>query len=72
MSAVLSGPMFEPAESGVFKSIYGKSGAHYNIFSVRDENGMKALREMFEDAPLSVQYRRAMAAKRRLHPETAL
>lgn len=49
MTGVLSGPMFEAADNGVFKSLYGKSGAHYNIFSVRDENGMDALREFFPD-----------------------
>jgi hypothetical protein len=30
-----------------------------------------AMAETFEDAPLSVQYRRARAASRRLHPESA-
>lgn len=41
--------LFEPAESGVFKSSFGKSGAHYNIYGVRDENGMTALRQMFPE-----------------------
>ena len=45
----LSGPMFEPANDGVFKSLYSKNGAHYNIFSVREENGMAALRSLFPD-----------------------
>lgn len=49
MSAVLSGPMFEPADDGVFKSAFNKTGAHYNIFSVREENGMAALRQMFPE-----------------------
>ncbi len=47
MSAVLSGPMFEWAESGPWRSSYSKAGAHYNIYSTRDTLGMPALREMF-------------------------
>jgi hypothetical protein len=45
MSAILSGPMFEPASSALFKSINGKDGAHYNIFECTD--GMVALRQIF-------------------------
>lgn len=43
----LSGPMFEPAINGVFESIHKKRGAHYNIYAVRDESGMAALRQIF-------------------------
>lgn len=55
MSAVLSGPMFEPADHGVFHSLTGKLGAHYNIYSVRkdgresEEVGMDALRQIFPE-----------------------
>jgi len=49
MSAVLSGPMFEPATHGFYESAFKKGGAHYNIFAVRDMNGMAALHEMFPD-----------------------
>lgn len=45
MSVTLSGPMFEPSQNGEFKSISGKNGAHYNIFSVED--GMAALKHIF-------------------------
>ncbi len=38
------GPMFEPADSGEFKSIHRKSGAHYNTYSF---DSMAALREFF-------------------------
>lgn len=30
---MLSGPMFEPANSVVWRSCFGKDGAHYNVFS---------------------------------------
>ena len=43
----LSGPMFEPAEWGEFKSLFGKTGAHYNIFNA---NGIGALKNFFPDA----------------------
>ncbi len=43
----LSGPMFEPAQSEFWKSSQNKSGAHYNQFSCKDENGMAALRGFF-------------------------
>ena len=44
----LSGPMFEPADSGPWRSVFKKSGAHYNIYSCEKRlDGMDALREMF-------------------------
>jgi hypothetical protein len=46
--ATLSGPMFEHAETGPWKSVSGKSGAHYNNYGCLSENGMAALREFFE------------------------
>jgi len=45
----LQGPMFEPEKSKMYRSIYKKSGAHYNIFEVTEDLAMDALREMFED-----------------------
>lgn len=45
----LSGPMFEPSKTDLFESTFKKDGAHYNIFSVRDVNGMAALRLIFPD-----------------------
>lgn len=45
----LSGPMFEPADDGIFKSPHKKRGAHYNHYSVAEENGMRALREIFPE-----------------------
>ena len=42
--------MFEPSDSGHWKSIHNKHGAHYNIYALkRDEHGMAALREFFND-----------------------
>ncbi len=54
MSAVFSGPMFEPAEHGHWKSSLGKGGGHYNVFGLARgsdwaEHGMAALRELFPD-----------------------
>lgn len=49
-TVTLSGPMFEGAQCGPWKSSHNKSGAHYNIYGCRDENGMAALREFFPDA----------------------
>ena len=45
----LSGPMFEPSEHGIYRSIHRTEGAHYNTYAVQDENGMRALREMFPE-----------------------
>ena len=54
----LSGPIFEPAEQGYWKSIYGKDGAHYNIFAIgpdhrvdaeEEQHSIQALRDFFED-----------------------
>jgi hypothetical protein len=45
----VSGPMFENAESGPWKSVSGKDGAHYNNYGCLGRNGMAALREFFED-----------------------
>lgn len=47
MNATLSGPIFEPAEWGVWKSIHNRSGGHYNTFSCKDEDGMEGLRGFF-------------------------
>lgn len=47
MSTKLSGPMFEPAEWGVWKSIHARPGGHYNTFACKEEDGMKGLREFF-------------------------
>lgn len=51
MSAVLSGPMFEPAEGNFFRSLFSKTGAHYNIYSAGREaaDGMAAIRQIFPD-----------------------
>ena len=45
----LSGPMFEPAKWGVWESVLKKQGAHYNIYSCKDEDGMEGLRDFFPD-----------------------
>lgn len=45
----LSGPMFESAEDGVFKSVSGKRGGHYNSFYIKPGKGMEALRSFFPD-----------------------
>lgn len=47
MTMTLSGPMFEAADSGVWRSIHRKAGAHYNTFACKDDAGMDALREFF-------------------------
>jgi hypothetical protein len=49
MTAVLSGPMFERDEDEYFKSVSGKSGAHYNSYYIKPHIGMKMLRELFPD-----------------------
>lgn len=49
MTTILSGPMFEPANNGPWKSVSGKQGGHYNNFGCRDEDGMAALRTFFPD-----------------------
>ena len=49
MSTVLGGPMFEPWETPLWKSIHKKEGAHYNTFSVTPYNGMAGLRQMFPE-----------------------
>ena len=46
----VSGPMFEPANWGAWRSIHKKDGAHYNIFDCRNAQGMAALRDFFPDA----------------------
>lgn len=43
----LSGPMFEPSEHDFGKSIFGKEGAHYNIYKFSD---IKTLKTMFPEA----------------------
>ena len=45
---VVSGPIFEPQESELWRSLCG-AGAHYNIFVIKPEQGMAALRWMFPD-----------------------
>jgi hypothetical protein len=47
MSGTLRGPMFEPAEWGVWKSIHKQAGGHYNTFACKDHDGMTGLREFF-------------------------
>lgn len=49
MSMILSGPMFEPANNGPWKSVHNASGGHYNNFGCLDKYGMSALREFFPD-----------------------
>ena len=49
MTTTVSGPMFEPATSRLWRSIHDKQGAHYNTYDCRDANGMEALRAMFPD-----------------------
>lgn len=49
MTLTVGGPMFEPAESGPWKSTHKKQGAHYNHFECRDADGMAALRQFFPD-----------------------
>jgi hypothetical protein len=49
MTTTLSGPMFERAQSGPWKSVSGKDGAHYNNYGCRDGDGMAALRQFFKD-----------------------
>jgi len=44
---VLSGPMFQPAETELFKSYHKKDGAHYNNFGFSPENGIALLRQFF-------------------------
>lgn len=43
----VSGPMFEPSNSEYFRSVHGRSGAHYNTYGTKDEDGMAALRQIF-------------------------
>lgn len=51
MSAIqVSGLMFEPVQSGAWKSIHAKEGAHYNTYMCEDEDGMAALRKFFPGA----------------------
>lgn len=45
MEMTVSGPMFEGAESGPWRSTFGKPGAHYNSYYCKGEDGMAALRE---------------------------
>jgi hypothetical protein len=57
MSAILSGPMFEPSRHNGMKSVNGKQGGHYNVFYLdADEQGqsnpavgMQSLRSLFPD-----------------------
>ena len=49
MAIGLDGPMFESKQSDIFKSITNKEGAHYNIFSVKDTDGIEALKRIFPD-----------------------
>jgi hypothetical protein len=46
MSA-LGGPLFEPRQGSMFRSLYSKDGAHYNVFEAF--NGMDALRSIFPE-----------------------
>jgi len=41
--------MFEPSQSGPWKSAHDKEGAHYNTFGCRDGDGMASLRKFFPD-----------------------
>lgn len=45
----VSGPMFEPAETALWKSIHNKEGGHYNNYGCKDADGMDALLKMFPD-----------------------
>ena len=47
--AILSGPMFEPADDDIWRSSHRKEGGHYNTFSCCGK-GMAALRQFFPDA----------------------
>lgn len=55
MTTKVSGPMFEPAMSGVWEAKEclrcrsREGGAHYNQYTCRDANGMEGLRTMFPD-----------------------
>jgi hypothetical protein len=42
--------MFEPAKNGAWESVHRQSGAHYNNYGCKDEDGMRALRKFFPDA----------------------
>lgn len=45
----LSGPMFEKADDGMFKSVFGKEGGHYNNFYIHTGREMEVLRCFFPD-----------------------
>ena len=45
----IGGPMGQPAFSEGYKSIYGKEGAHYNIFEFNGDMGTKLLRQLFPE-----------------------
>lgn len=46
----LSGPMFDPAEDDHRKSVFGKSGGHYNVFAMKGpDEGMVMLRQWFPE-----------------------
>ncbi len=54
MATTLSGPMFEPAQSELWRAVEcsrcrsRRDGAHYNVFgATKDETGMAGLRSMF-------------------------
>ena len=47
---MLIGPLFTPKNDGIWRSNFDKKGMHYNVYSCRDSDGMRALREMFPDA----------------------
>jgi hypothetical protein len=49
MPVTLSGPAFDPKATDLYESIHGKEGAHYNIFKVRPERAMDALKAMFPE-----------------------
>ena len=46
---ILSGPMFEPAKGDIWFSLRNKEGAHYNIYTCKDEDAMKGIRGIFPD-----------------------
>ncbi len=43
----LSGPMFQPTEDGFMKSIFNRTGGHYNIFAAKQETAIDMLRGWF-------------------------
>lgn len=50
MTIIVGGPMFQSADQGWRRSIYGKGGGHYNIFDSKDSvSAIVTLRDWFKD-----------------------